>query len=230
MLRPLFSLSSLGRRLRLCCPFTYNRIIYSHSLYYYSTRRSFNSNSNFSQTTSGDASNLNIHTARYEPIEDVEPFERYAPGGYYPVRIGDLFGRYRIIHKLGYGASSTIWLARDESLSKYVAIKFAIAELDRPFESAILKRLWEREGPHDSLRMNTIPEILDEFQVQGPEIEGTMRKHHCLVTTAARISVSEAREASYTRLFKPLVARAIAAQLIRAIAYMHSRGIIHGGT
>lgn len=36
---------------------------------------------------------------------------------YYPVKIGDIFKQqYRIIAKLGYGAYSTVWLARDEML------------------------------------------------------------------------------------------------------------------
>jgi hypothetical protein len=76
-------------------------------------------------------------------MEIIERFERYAAGGYYPIRIGDQFcsSRYYIVHKLGHGASSTIWLARDENLAKYVAIKFAVSELDRPFESAILRIL-----------------------------------------------------------------------------------------
>ncbi|KAH7388830.1 kinase-like domain-containing protein [Pyrenochaeta sp. MPI-SDFR-AT-0127] len=41
------------------------------------------------------------------------------------------------------------------------------------------------------------------------------------------MSISEAREASNDRLFQPLVARAIAAQLIQAVAFMHSCGIVH---
>jgi hypothetical protein len=46
------------------------------------------------------------------------PCERvkiYRPGGYLPVHIGDLFkdGRYEVIHKLGKGAFSTVWLVRD---------------------------------------------------------------------------------------------------------------------
>ncbi|KAH7414289.1 kinase-like domain-containing protein [Phaeosphaeria sp. MPI-PUGE-AT-0046c] len=41
------------------------------------------------------------------------------------------------------------------------------------------------------------------------------------------MSVAEAREAGYSRVFQPDVARAIAAQLIQAVAYMHSRGVIH---
>ena len=38
---------------------------------------------------------------------------------YYPVKIGEVYnGRYRIIAKLGYGAYSTVWLARDERFIK----------------------------------------------------------------------------------------------------------------
>lgn len=46
------------------------------------------------------------------PAEDLT---RYCPGGYHPVHIGDSFngGRYKILHKLGFGAFSTVWLARD---------------------------------------------------------------------------------------------------------------------
>lgn len=52
-----------------------------------------------------------IHTD--DPIEE-ETLPRYCPQRYYPVHIGDTFNhRYLIIAKLGYGASSTVWLARD---------------------------------------------------------------------------------------------------------------------
>lgn len=40
--------------------------------------------------------------------------ERYCPGGYHPVHLGDVFDdKYVIIQKLGYGQYSTVWLARD---------------------------------------------------------------------------------------------------------------------
>ncbi len=44
-----------------------------------------------------------------------EDANRYRPGGLHPVALGDVYessaARYKIIHKLGWGAYSTVWLA-----------------------------------------------------------------------------------------------------------------------
>ncbi|KAF1921605.1 hypothetical protein BDU57DRAFT_55204 [Ampelomyces quisqualis] len=40
---------------------------------------------------------------------DAEPLQRYCGGGYHPAKLGDVLshGRYRILHKLGWGRYST---------------------------------------------------------------------------------------------------------------------------
>ena len=55
---------------------------------------------------------------------DAEPLERYRKGGYHPTHLGDTFkdGRYKIIHKLGWGGYATVWLARDFMLAYTDAI------------------------------------------------------------------------------------------------------------
>ncbi|KAJ5966440.1 hypothetical protein N7481_013154 [Penicillium waksmanii] len=60
---------------------------------------------------------------------DVENLEGYVPGGYHPALIGDTFssGRYNIVHKLGFGGYSTIWLAWDTKRLRYVALKILTA-------------------------------------------------------------------------------------------------------
>lgn len=58
---------------------------------------------------------------------DAEPIERYRTGGYLPVHLGDIFNdRYKVMHKLGWGGYSTVWLARD---LKYVTVKACCALL-----------------------------------------------------------------------------------------------------
>lgn len=47
-----------------------------------------------------------------------EKYADYKPHRYYPVHLGQtLASRYRIVAKLGYGTSSTVWLVRDLELS-----------------------------------------------------------------------------------------------------------------
>ncbi|KAI1129347.1 kinase-like domain-containing protein [Nemania abortiva] len=162
--------------------------------------------------------------ALYAHIEDVEPLECYCPGGYHPILIGQrLNDRYQIVHKLGFGTYSTTWLARDEKSSTYVAIKIGVANVEYQNESHILRLLTSPDSDRSTHSGKAfIPKLIDDFNVQGPN--GT---HRCLVITAARMSVSDAREASFKRLFQPAVARAIAAQLIQAVAFLHSRGVVH---
>lgn len=47
---------------------------------------------------------------------DAEPLHRYKPGGYHPLALGEVLnnGRYKIIHKLGWGGYSTTWAAKDQ--------------------------------------------------------------------------------------------------------------------
>jgi hypothetical protein len=65
------------------------------------------------------------------------------------------------------GNSSTTWLPHDERLAKYVAIKFAVSELDRSFKDTVLTNLWDGEIYSAKVRADIvmITEILDEFEV-----------------------------------------------------------------
>lgn len=48
-----------------------------------------------------------------EKVEE-ETIPGYVATRYYPVRIGQVFrNRYQVVGKLGFGITSTVWLARD---------------------------------------------------------------------------------------------------------------------
>ncbi|OJJ51295.1 hypothetical protein ASPZODRAFT_148598 [Penicilliopsis zonata CBS 506.65] len=171
-----------------------------------------------------DASPPKYAPVEYMPLEDIERPERYCPGGYHPVNIGDrLTDRYDVVHKLGFGTYSTTWLARDKNTKKYVAIKIAIAEADVP-ESDILDTLALSEPSNKGgySRKALIPRILDTFSLEGPN-----GRHRCLVTEPGMMTLEEAKDASSSRLFEMPVARAIAAQVIQAVAFLHHRGVVH---
>lgn len=49
-----------------------------------------------------------------DDLIEEQTLPRYCPQHYYPVRLGETFNdRYLVVAKLGYGASSTVWLTRD---------------------------------------------------------------------------------------------------------------------
>lgn len=171
---------------------------------------------------------------RFGHIEDAEPLTRYRPGGDCPLYVGDvLHRRYHIVHKLGFDSYSTTWLAKDNARNdKYIAIKVKTAE------SSLLSketRTWHQlsaakhsDAQHTNVPITageaTIAPIHGEFEIDGPN-----GAHLCIATLSARMSVAEAQDASFTRLFQPRVARAIAAQLIQAVAHMHWKGYVHAG-
>lgn len=159
----------------------------------------------------------------YNWIEGVESLEKYRPGGYHPIMIGDmLHGRYRIVDKLGFGGYSTVWLAWDSYLEHYVAVKVGIANsilcetnILRALSSPLPLSLSRHPG------RDSIPFPLDEFELNGPN--GT---HPCYTMAPARCNL---REVSFSHLFPLEVARALSGGLTLAIAYIHSRGYVHGG-
>ncbi|KAF5970196.1 hypothetical protein FBULB1_9823 [Fusarium bulbicola] len=157
----------------------------------------------------------------YKLYHNVEYIDRYCPGGYHPIEVNDkLNQRYHIVDKLGQGGYSTIWLARDQELNKYVAIKVGTSDQVSK-ESDILLKL--AENPTGEFSGNLITPVLDQFTLDGPN--GT---HSCIVTAPARCSVAEAIKTSRYISFQPEVARALSAQLIMATAYVHRTGFVHG--
>lgn len=167
---------------------------------------------------------------KYRWIDGVERLEMYEPGGYHPVMIDDLLhNRYRIVDKLGHGGYSTIWLARDETVKRYVAVKIGISSPSLPRrEIEVLRALHSsRSGSHahadfDIDACAALPSVLDAFDVHGPN-----GIHPCYTLTPAQGSL---KEASFSRLFPIKVARALAARLATAVASVHSRGLVHGGS
>jgi len=169
---------------------------------------------------------------QYQFIDGAELIDRYEPGGYHPIQIGDALGpgsRYLIIHKLGFGGYSTSWLAQDrENDQRLVAIKIAAAAPQATNsindEERILRRLQSAQVDLPG-KLYATRKLIDGFSLDGPN--GT---HRCLVMEPGRASVHDSREASYWLLFQPEVARSVAAQLIHAVQFLHSQNVVHGGT
>lgn len=61
--------------------------------------------------------------------EEVEDLEGYHVGGYHPVHLQDEYSdrRYRIVHKIGFGTYSTVWLAKEASTNWMFPMEIARA-------------------------------------------------------------------------------------------------------
>ncbi|KAL4886050.1 kinase-like domain-containing protein [Aspergillus karnatakaensis] len=162
----------------------------------------------------------------YQCHEGVENLDGYRGGAYHPTHIGDRYHneRYEIIHKLGSGAYSTVWLARDHVSARNVALKILISASsnveEECSETKILRALASKQDTHPGHKY--ISTLLDKFTIVGPN--GT---HHCIVTEAAGGSVAQSKEASLRWGFPVKIARAIAAQALLGLEYIHACGVVH---
>ncbi|POS77421.1 protein kinase domain-containing protein [Diaporthe helianthi] len=162
----------------------------------------------------------------YFPEDDVEDLEQYRPGGYHPTLIDDTFqdGRYTVVHKLGYGGYSTIWLARDHQENRYVSLKIKVSELFSPSrENQILRLLGDHDSKEEGSRF--IPRLMDEFSFVGPN-----GNHSCLIGQPAGLNISVSKDISPNWKFPVESARSIAAQLAMGLLYIHKQGVCHGGS
>ncbi|KAJ5507554.1 kinase domain-containing protein [Penicillium freii] len=136
----------------------------------------------------------------YYPEVDVEYLEDYMPGGYHPTLIGDTFcsGRYTVVHKLGFGGYSTIWLAWDEQHRRYVLLKILTARASPDsHEGDVLHHLMKSDPTHPGKRF--IPPLLDQFWFHGPN-----GPHQCLVGEPAGYNLDSLSTAElYKRFSKP---------------------------
>ncbi|OJZ80942.1 hypothetical protein ASPFODRAFT_65459 [Aspergillus luchuensis CBS 106.47] len=117
---------------------------------------------------------------------------------YHSLQLGDRLtkDRYQLVHKLGHGWHSTIWLARDLQNFRYVAVKVIIAissgNTDEPGLLRYLIASSEKPGG------DIVRPLLDEF--------GSL----------------DAKESLGIERFSAQLAQSIIDQFIRGIAFLHS--------
>lgn len=145
-------------------------------------------------------------------IEQVaEPYEGYVSGRFCPISLGQMLhdGRYQVVHKLGHGGFSTVWLARDLlDNGRVVALKVCtqdahVDELD--IQQRILNRVPAPVGlvTHQGhFQLHKTYSVL-VYPVRGPNLRRTIYR-------------------------LPAATRMAAAQhLLYAIKELHDAGFVH---
>ncbi|KAL2798036.1 hypothetical protein BJX66DRAFT_334384 [Aspergillus keveii] len=107
--------------------------------------------------------------------EDNEWPGYYTAGGHHPVHLDDYLGdqkQYRVLHKLGVGRGSLVWLCRvrDSEPAQYVAVKILTAEHSDHAQNRELEMATHLQ--EIALRNPDIAEYcclpLDKFRIEGP--------------------------------------------------------------
>ncbi|KAK4447335.1 serine threonine protein kinase [Podospora aff. communis PSN243] len=160
----------------------------------------------------------NINKFRRIPPE--EKLEEELLPGY--VASGD---RYQIVGKLGFGTTSTVWLARDLSHCRHVALKVFIhsqslgAQVDH--ELSVYQRISTASKRHPGRA--SVRELLDSFQLAGPD-----GCHRCLVHPPLWESVLAFLHRNPVRRLRPTVLAVVLRRLFLALDFLHKEcKIIH---
>jgi serine/threonine-protein kinase len=126
-----------------------------------------------------------------------------------------MFGRYRLVERLGTGGSADVWLARDERLARLVAIK----------------RLHRFLLPDDASRQRFVAEARSAAGLSHP---GIVRVYDIVaagdeaaivfeLVDGESLAVRLARDGQMT----PPMALAIAGDIADALGYAHRQGVLH---
>lgn len=168
--------------------------------------------------------------------EYVENIRRYRPGGggYHPVLLGDTFdhGRYRVVHKLGHGGFSTVWLCLDTLPTRpaYVAVKVLVAQKEDREEVCRELRIGRHlqavcvEKQKQLARDQHFCLPLRDFRLQGPN--GT---HICIVYPVMGPALASAMEALADEEDCVGTIRRLLRQVAIKLDILHKNGVCHGG-
>ncbi|XP_077777193.1 SRSF protein kinase 3 isoform X3 [Podarcis muralis] len=158
--------------------------------------------------------------------EEQEDPRDYCRGGYYPVKIGDLFnGRYHVVRKLGWGHFSTVWLCWDIQRKRFVALKVvksAVHYTETAVDEIKLLKCVRDSDPCDPKRENIV-QLIDDFKISG--INGV---HVCMVLEVLGHQLLKwIIKSNYQGLPIPCV-KSILRQVLQGLDYLHTKcKIIH---
>ncbi len=162
-----------------------------------------------------------------EATADEEDSEDYCKGGYHPVTVGEKFkdGKYTVVRKLGWGHFSTVWLSRDNTTGKHVALK-VVRSAAHYTETAIdeiklLNKIVQANPNHPGRKH--VVSLLDSFEHKGPN--GT---HVCMVfEVLGENLLGLIKRWNHRGIPMPIV-KQITKQVLLGLDYLHREcGIIH---
>ncbi|EPE09774.1 cmgc protein kinase [Ophiostoma piceae UAMH 11346] len=154
-----------------------------------------------------------------DPSDKVEEeaLSTFHPGDYYPMHLGDIVReRYQVVAKLGYGTTSTVWLARD--LTRYWTLKVYKASVKQAHELAIFRHLQQSASSSNHPGLENIRRLEDSFTVRSPS--GT--EHVVMVMTPLGMSLRSFRERQAAKVFSPTFTMVAVDQALVGLNFLHA--------
>lgn len=160
------------------------------------------------------------------PVQGFENVYDYELGGHHPVHIGDMLNdQYRVVDKLGVGGHANVWLCRDilEVMPQYFAVKVLMADasIDDSHELRVYHLIRRGLARREESKYFSLP--IDRFDIHGPN-----GHHFALVYPVLGPTVSRIRGVPGL-IDSGKALRMLCAQVVRAMATLHSHGVCHGG-
>ncbi|RYP86189.1 hypothetical protein DL769_000801 [Monosporascus sp. CRB-8-3] len=168
----------------------------------------------------------------YHPYINVEDIGQYRRGGLHPIRLGDFLGdsdRFRVVHKLGYGHFSTVWLCFDKQEKLWRGVKVLCAEESVEYNPELRAMRYFEGFSAEYMSDNHIGIPLEHFWLTGPN-----GRHLCLVLPLLGPRIQGNDKEDYDDQLLPLKAQIpevyteVAFQVTRGLNVLHRRGLCHG--
>ncbi|KAJ9204324.1 hypothetical protein DTO164E3_2086 [Paecilomyces variotii] len=161
-----------------------------------------------------------FRTVAPDQLVEEEELPDYQADRFYPVQLGEVFqDRYQVLTKLGFGTSSTAWLARDLKARQYVALKVyvrtSLVHRELPFYHHIARHI--TESSH--VGRGNIRRLLDFFEAAGPD-----GRHVVLVFEAAQMSLRDMKTVFWPDGFEENFVKGAIIELLKALNFLHTQG------
>ncbi|KAM5359202.1 hypothetical protein ACJZ2D_014664 [Fusarium nematophilum] len=154
--------------------------------------------------------------AATEVLEE-ERFSHFKQGIYCPVNIGDVFAtKYQVVGKLGFGVTSTVWLARDLQEHRFVTLKIFTRESSNDAEYATHQHMIDRAKPsHEGF-----PFVRTALEALTVKHSGS--EHFCLVQKPMWDSFRDLLYRNPMHRFTADLLRVGLSQVFLALDYLHT--------
>ncbi|OAA59540.1 protein kinase-like protein [Niveomyces insectorum RCEF 264] len=181
-----------------------------------------------------------FQTTGFEVIDPAQKVEEerlpcYRSDEYYPVRMGEVLqSRYQVVAKLGYGVTSTVWLARDLVDGAYRTLKVHINTLTHNQEFLVFRHLasfatrtatekaTEATEATDNLGRENVRRLQDSFSLKGPHGE-----HDVFVMSPLGMSLRTFQNMQRGGVFPQIFVIGALDQALLGLIYLHEAEVVH---